>query len=280
MLSDVSSRSQDSIREHRIRTSRIALNAREVGQGPVAIFMHGITAVGAVWDPVLDKVKGALRAVAIDQRGHGLSEKPASGYAAKDFSEDVLALIEMLGGGPAILVGHSLGARNGVVAATLRPDLVRCVIAIDFAPYIETEVLDTLAVRVNGGDRAFASQQEVEDYLQNRYLKLPPDAVRRRAEHGYHAVGGHIRPLADPGAMSQTADGLRDDLEPAFRAVTRPVLLVRGAQSKLLSAEAFAKTQQLRPDMPTLVVEDADHYVPEEAPDVIANAILDFARKH
>jgi 2-(acetamidomethylene)succinate hydrolase len=267
------------IREHRVETARIAFNVREIGQGPVAIFLHGITAVGAVWDPILLKVRNSFRAIGVDQRGHGLSDKPASGYTANDYSQDVIALIEALDSGPAVVVGHSLGARNGVVAATLRPDLIRSVIAVDFTPYIETEVFDALESRVNGGDRAFETQRDIEEYLRNRYTRLPPDAIRRRAQHAYRALGDHFRPLADPGAMAATASGLREELESSFRSVERPVLMVRGAESKLVSAAALARTRVLRPDMPALVVENTDHYVPEEAPDEIAAAILDFVSK-
>lgn len=277
MLSATAAGQSISIREHRIDTGRITLNAREAGHGPLTIFLHGITANGAVWDPVVNKVSGSLRAIALDQRGHGKSDKPADAYTATDYALDIVALVEALGCGSAIVVGHSLGARNGVVAATLRPELIKGVVAVDFTPYIETEVFESLESRVNGGDRAFHSQEEIEAYLQDRYAKLPADAVKRRAIHGYTRVGDHFRPLADASAMSQTASGLREDLIPAFQKVCRPVLIVRGAQSKLVSQAALAATRQLRPDMTTLVVDHADHYVPEEAAEVIAAAVLGFA---
>jgi len=268
------------IREHRIQTARVALNVREAGSGPVAIFLHGITAIGAVWDPVIDRLAVSFRAIGVDQRGHGLSDKPPSSYSADELSDDVIALVEALGSGPAVVVGHSLGARNAVVAATRRPDMIHSVVAVDFTPFIEDEVFDSLESRVNGGDRDFASRQEVEDYLHNRYPLLPRDAVKRRAKHGYVAWGEALRPLADPAAMAATARGLREDLVPAFTAVRTPVLLIRGAQSKLVSAAALEKTQSLRPDMPTLVVPNTDHYVPEEDPDTVASAVIDFAGKH
>jgi 2-(acetamidomethylene)succinate hydrolase len=269
--------SHPDIREHRVETKRLTLNARELGAGPVAIFLHGITAVGAVWDPVLARLAGNFRAIAVDQRGHGLSDKPAQGYGAADFSDDLLALIEALGEGPAVVVGHSLGARNAVVAATRRPDLIRSVIAVDFTPYIETDVLDSLESRVNGGDRLFHSTDAIEAYLHDRYPRMPADAVKRRAKHAYRAVAAGFRPLADPAAMAATAKGLREDLESAFRSIDRPVLVVRGAESKLVSEAALARTRALRPDMPALVVENTDHYVPEEDPDTVASAIVRFA---
>jgi 2-(acetamidomethylene)succinate hydrolase len=266
-----------SLHDHRVDTGRITLNVREAGHGPLAIFMHGITANAAVWDPVLDELQRSFRVVSMDQRGHGQSDKPPSGYSGAEFGQDVISLIEVLDGGPALLVGHSLGARNAIVAAVARPELVSGVVAVDFTPFIEPAVFDSLEARVRGGDRPFPSREAVADYLSERYPRMPADAVWRRVTHGYREVQGQYRPLADPEAMVQTANSLREDLEPATRDVRRPVLMVRGAHSNLVSAAAFERTLRLRPDFSQLVVADADHYVPEEAPSVVSKAVLGFA---
>jgi 2-(acetamidomethylene)succinate hydrolase len=257
----------------------VVLNVREIGEGPVAIFLHGITSNAAVWDPQILALKDSLRCIAVDQRGHGLSDKPDTGYGAKDLAGDIVALIRSLNAGPAFIVGHSLGARNAV-EAVMAPDLVRGVVAIDFTPYIETEVLDQLAARVNGGDRLFESRKQIEEYLHGRYPLMPSQAVSVRAASAYIEVPGGLRPLASPKAMTQTAEGLREDLIPAFRSISRPTLIVRGALSKLVSAAALEKTRKLRPDLPVVVVDGVDHYVNEEAPEVMTKAIRDFASKN
>ena len=266
-----------SFKEHRVATRGITLNVREAGQGPLIVFLHGITANAAVWDPVLALLQDTFHVVAVDQRGHGQSDKPAQGYGAAAYAQDVIDLVDALGGGPAIVVGHSLGARNGVEAAATQASQVAGVVAVDFTPFIEPEVLETLEARVRGGDRSFSSREEIIDYLAGRYPLMPRDALERRATHGYREEGGVLRARADPAAMAATAAGLRDDFEPAVARVAKPVLLVRGAESKLVSAAAFARTLALRPDLPSLVVPGTDHYVPEEAPAAIADAVRGFA---
>ena len=153
---------------------------------------------------------------------------------------------------------------------------MRSVVAIDFTPFIETEVFDALEARVNGGDQVFADRAAVEAYLSNRYVNIPAPAIRVRAESGYRAVEGGLRPHAAPHAMAETARGLRQDLAPVYRALTRPLLLVRGGESKLVSADALAKTSALRPDLPVVVVPGADHYVNEVAPEITLKAIVNF----
>lgn len=266
----------DQLISRRIETGRIALNVREGGGGPSLLFFHGITSNSAVFTPLMARLSDRFTTIAVDQRGHGLSDKPESGYEANDYADDIAALIRTLDRGPAILVGHSLGARNSVTAAARYPELVRSVIAIDFTPYIETEALDALETRVNAGSRLFDDLKSVEAYLAARYPNIPAEAIRIRAESGYEKVDDGFRPLASPSAMAQTAKGLRADLTQAYRDVTKPVLIVRGEQSKLVSPAALAKTSRLRPDLPVVVVPDADHYVNETAPEITLKAITNF----
>src|SRR5581483_2310874 len=187
---------QPEIRVYRIDTGRITLSVREIGAGPPAIFLHGITSNSGVFEPLLLGLRGHFRCIAVDQRGHGLSDKPGTGYGARDYTNDLVALIKILNTGPAMIVGHSLGARNAIELAATAPDLVERAIVIDFTPYIEKEALDALETRVTAGDRLFSSRREIENYLQERYPLMPPNAIRRRAVSGYHEVEGGFRPLA------------------------------------------------------------------------------------
>lgn len=263
-------------RSRRIDTGRIVLNVREGGTGPLMLFCHGITANSAVFPPLMAGFSDRFTTIAIDQRGHGLSDKPDTGYDASDYADDIAALIKTLGMGRAILVGHSLGARNSATVAVKFPDLVRSVIAIDFTPYIENEVFDALEARVNAGSRPFQDILAVEEYLSNRYPNIPADAIKVRAESGYQQTDDGLRPLASPSAMAQTAIGLRADLVPVYTEVRRPVLIVRGEVSKLVSEAALAKTSRLRPDLPVVVVPGADHYVNEVSPEITLRAITNF----
>ena len=266
----------DEFASRRIDCGGVALNVVEAGQGPLMLFFHGITANGAVFGPMTRQLQDRFTTVAVDQRGHGLSDKPDTGYEAADFARDIAGLIRALDRGPAILIGHSLGSRNSVTAAADYPDLVRSVVAIDFTPYIESEVFDALEERVNAGDRSFPDLDAVETYLAGRYPNIPAPAIRIRAESGYRRTDDGWRPHASPAAMAQTARGLRADLTDAYRRVKRPVLLIRGADSRLVSAEALARTSALRPDLPVVVAPGADHYVNETAPDIVLKAITNF----
>lgn len=225
-----------------------------------------------MFEPVAELLASRFRIVSIDQRGHGRAPKPRSGYSGQDYARDIARLAEE----KTLLIGHSLGARNALVAGHRYPEKVAAVVAIDFTPFIEPEVFDALEERVNGGARDFASLEEVRAYLRNRYPRLPDDAIARRAQHGYERVKGKWRALAAPAAMRATCAGLRENLEGTLKNIRVPVLLLRGKDSKLVSPAAWEKTKALRPDIRAQEIPGADHYVPEEQPAAVAAAILDF----
>jgi 2-(acetamidomethylene)succinate hydrolase len=255
----------------------VTLHAVAMGRGPLAILLHGITANAYIFLPLMERLADHFHLVSVDMRGHGRSSKPATGYAAKNYADDIEALIRHLGGGPALLIGHALGARDAFVAGARDNGLVAGIVAIDFAPFIDEQVFVALGQRIANGNRAFADRDAIAAALSERYPMTPPDAIQRRVTYGYRAVEGGWRPLAESGAMVETAAGMRESFEAAFTSLKVPTLLIRGAESKFISLEVWARTKALRPDMRFVELPNADHYAAEEIPGAIAGEILSFA---
>ncbi|TPW77414.1 alpha/beta fold hydrolase [Schumannella soli] len=243
------------------------------GRGPAVVLLHGTSANHAVWQPIAEQLAGEATVISLDQRGHGRSSKPASGYGGDDFADDVLTVLDALGIDRAIVAGHSMGARNAWVLASRAPERVSGVVAVDYTPWVETEVLDDLQVRVAGGDRVFRDPSEIEHYLQQRYPRMPHDAVARRAAWGYALGADGWHPLAAPDALRQLVDGLRTPWEDEFHAVTQPMTAIRGVDSRVVSPAAWLAAQAARPGDRWVDAEDADHYVPEELPALVAAEI-------
>jgi 2-(acetamidomethylene)succinate hydrolase len=268
--------------QRRRKLSGIELCTFEAGSGAPIVFLHGITANARVWDPVVEHLADRFRCIAVDQRGHGRSAKPnGDGYLAENYARDVADLIADLGLASAVLVGHSLGARNAIVAGATYPDRVSAVVAIDYVPFLSPAVFDELDRRVGGtADATFATMDEVRRSLRARYPHHGPRAIEIRAEHGHSRTpDGRIAPLADPRAIRATLLGLRADLAPALRAIRVPTLLIRGVESALVGEAAWQQTREFRPDLPAAVVAGADHYVPEVCPFETAELIAAFADK-
>ena len=226
-----------------------------------------------MWEPVAEDLAATHQVICVDQRGHGRSDKPDSGYRASDFTDDVVMLLDALGITSAVIAGHSLGARNAWVFAARYPERTDGVVCIDYTPWVSGHALDQLAQRVAGGDQVFPDAESIRAYLANRYPRLPEDAVERRARWGYtqNAAGGWV-PLASPQALTQLVDGFREPWEAEFRAIACPATHLRGVDSAFVGDDSWAYAQQVRP-RDRWVEGPADHYVPEERPELVADAI-------
>jgi 2-(acetamidomethylene)succinate hydrolase len=255
----------------RTRGAEVDLAFRVRGSGPAIVLLHGTSANHAVWEPVAEALAPHSTVIALDQRGHGRSDKPARGYTGPDFAADVITVLDALGIDRAIIGGHSLGGRNAWLVGALHPDRVRGIVAVDYTPYVEETVLDDLAVRVAGGYRAFPDPAAIEDYIRGRYPRILRGAVERRARWGYAPrADGQWWPLADPDAMQQLIEGFRTPWDAEFRAVAAPMTSLRGVDSRIVSEAAWAAAVAERPGDRWVVVDDADHYIPEEHPDLVA----------
>lgn len=103
--------------------SGIRLHYVEVGpdDGPAVIMLHGLSDSSFSFSRVLPLMPAHLRIVAVDQRGHGDSDRPSSGYSMDAFASDLLALMDALLIDRATVVGHSMGSFVARAAAEKAP---------------------------------------------------------------------------------------------------------------------------------------------------------------
>jgi pimeloyl-ACP methyl ester carboxylesterase len=89
--------------------SGLALSYAMQGEesGPVVVLLPGPTDSWRSYEPVLRWLPLSLRSIAVSPRGHGDSDKPASGYRVEDFAADVVPLLDGLGIERAVVAGHS-----------------------------------------------------------------------------------------------------------------------------------------------------------------------------
>ena len=91
-------------------------------QQPV-ILLHGLASTSRIWDFVAPLLDNSLRVLAIDQRGHGMSDKPDHGYDFNNISKDLHRFIEELQLESPIIIGHSWGGSVALEYSVLYPDI-------------------------------------------------------------------------------------------------------------------------------------------------------------
>jgi pimeloyl-ACP methyl ester carboxylesterase len=111
----------------------VRLHARDWGgSGQAVVLLHGLASNARIWDGVASRLAGAgLRVVALDQRGHGDSGQPGSGYDFGSLGRDLAAALTALGVERPVLAGHSWGAHVALEYAAGRPGAVAGLALVD-----------------------------------------------------------------------------------------------------------------------------------------------------
>jgi pimeloyl-ACP methyl ester carboxylesterase len=123
----------DAAHSQEVRTGGVRLHVRRWPGGPNgALLIHGLASSSHIWDLVAPRLgEMGVEPVAYDQRGHGLSTKPSSGYGFERTVADAAAVIRAAGLRRPIVVGHSWGANVALELAVRRPRLVSGAILLD-----------------------------------------------------------------------------------------------------------------------------------------------------
>ncbi len=114
-----------------VNANGISLHIVEAGDGPLVLLLHGFPEFWWSWRHQLTALSDAgFRAVAVDLRGYGATDKPPRGYDSVTLSADVAGLIRALGERDAAIVGHDWGGHLAWSLAAMHPDSVRRIAAI------------------------------------------------------------------------------------------------------------------------------------------------------
>lgn len=197
------------------------------GDSPI-VLIHGWCSDSTDWVDQISAFAGNARVVTFDLRGHGHSERTASGYGSAELAEDVIAVLDHLGLSSSHLVGHSLGGIIANLVAVRRPDLARSVLLIDPA-YGQPEEWEG-QVRATIGDPASADSPEraaVAADLEPQVHNSVTSARRIRRRLQALALGPEVVWPTYAGMWCGTdAPGLRPQTERAIRERRQPALCI------------------------------------------------------
>jgi pimeloyl-ACP methyl ester carboxylesterase len=98
---------------------------------PAILLVHGLASNARIWDLLAPLLAPNFRLVAIDQRGHGFSDKPDDGYGLATIAGDLAGAIVALGWSRPLVVGHSWGANVALQLAADHPDLPAGIVLLD-----------------------------------------------------------------------------------------------------------------------------------------------------
>lgn len=251
---------------------------RGPSDGPPVVLLHGFPQSPAAFDLVAPRLHAeGLRTLAPTQRGYAATARPRRrrDYAVAETAADVLALLDAAGLDRAHLVGHDWGAAPVWQLAATAPDRV-----------VTATVLSTPHPRAMGA--ALLHGQALRSwYMAFFQLPLLPERRAHRSLGDTLAGSGlpdrfvseYTAALAAPGAATGAINWYRGlpFSRPAAGPTRVPTTYIWGRSDFALGRWAAERTaDHVAPGVPYRFLEvDAGHWLPETAPDVVADAIID-----
>jgi pimeloyl-ACP methyl ester carboxylesterase len=238
-----------------------SLRVDDGGSGELAVlFVHAFGGNTTHWSAQLEHLRQKRRAVALDLRGHGLSEAPADGdYRMESLTGDIDAVVNMIGLHRFVLVGHSMGGSVVIAYAGLHPERVAGLVLVDTGnPKQIPEDQKREYVRALESD-AYAGV--MESYFEEILAGSAPGVQEK--------IMGEIRSMSKEVAVPLVKEQLRFDPVTALNRYYGPRLAVVTPANDMPYS-----LHNLLPDFPHVVMTGTSHWLQLDKPEEF-NYILD-----
>jgi pimeloyl-ACP methyl ester carboxylesterase len=249
---------------------------------PPVICLPGLTRNARDFAGLAQRIAGDWRVVCVELRGRGDSDyaKETSTYDLRQYIEDVRLLLDEQAIARFVAVGTSLGGLMTMGFATAEPDRIAGALLNDIGPVLEREGLDAIRERVGQG-RSFPTWMHAARALEETHGPAFPDyavtdwlAMAKRLMTLTSSTGRIVfdydMNIAEPFAAVDP-DALPPDLWPGVDALAgRPVALLRGELSTLLSQATFEKMGRRLPQADAVTVPRVGHAPTLDEPEAVS----------
>ena len=242
------------------------------GRGKTVLCIHGITANCRCWDVMAEVLSPGYRILAMDLRGRGHSEAPASGYSIEHHCRDILAVLDDLGVDNAVIMGHSLGAFIGLAFAAEYSDRVDRLILVDGAGKLSQEQFDHVFAAIKPSlDRLGRILPSADAYIElmksSPYIHPWSSAIEGYYLYELEEVEGGVRCNIDPAHIQMEAENVRK-VEPDmfYSKIHCKVLILKATEGiishndLLLPEPVVDRMEKEIPNAKRFDVEGVNHY--------------------
>jgi len=259
------------------------------------IFVHANGFNALTYRSVLAPLAERLHVLAIDQQGHGRSPQRVASESRSSwilFRDDLVALLDRIGGGPLLLSGHSMGGTASVMAAAEQPakvkglalfdpvimplDLGRRVAAGEAPPLSQSP----LAIGAARRRAVYASRQEAFDRYKGRgaFTTWPDEALADYVEDGFRdRPDGQVELACAPDWEAANFSSHQHDPWAPLHAIRAPVKIFRASEGSTCSADSAGPFVADNLNFSVETVPGTSHFLPIERPGLVRETILAMA---
>jgi pimeloyl-ACP methyl ester carboxylesterase len=265
-----------------VRINGLTLHYLDWGppDAPPVVLLHGITGHARVWDHLAERLVPGRRVLALDQRGHGDSDPaPDDDYRVGTMADDLAAFAGSLKLDRFALLGHSMGGRIAIQYAAAHAARLERLVIVDIGPDIALAGLQRVRNLMAHAPERIESEEWAVEYIRRANPLQDPDLLRARVRHGLRrGPDGELTWKYAKGLRDMMREGRRDavDLWEPLPRIPCPTLVIRGAESDILTAEVAKKMTERLPDGRLVEIPGAGHTVPADRPEDFVRHVRAF----
>jgi pimeloyl-ACP methyl ester carboxylesterase len=247
------------------------------GEGEPVVFVHGFPTSSHLWHQVVPLVPKGHRVVVLDLLGYGRSDPPADGDALsiRAHGERLLALLDALGINYPTIVGHDLGGGIGQWLAVKHPARVSRLCLIDSVAFDAWPGHEVKLARAT---------MPLTRFLPATWMLsvLRADLLRGfvASDRGAHSIEQYVLPFTSDagrdvlvGHLAALDSAETKALEPRLKDIVSPTTILWGAEDPFLPKALGTRLAELIPGASLEIIPHVRHFVPEEAPERVAEAL-------
>ncbi|MEW6129534.1 MAG: alpha/beta hydrolase [Acidobacteriota bacterium] len=257
--------------------SGVKIHYASIGQGPLIVMIHGFPDFWYTWRDQMAALSANYQAVAIDQRGYNLSDKPkgVENYDIKFLVSDVAAVIKHLGKDKAIIVGHDWGGFVAWSFAMAMPDMTEKLIILNLPhPRGLARELATNPKQQQNSAYARAFQKEgAEKQLTAEGLARWVKDPKAREKYIEAFKRSDFEAMLNYYKRNYPREPYQEDPSPVIK-IKMPVLLIHGLSDTALLAGALNNTWEwVEKDLTLVTIPGAGHFVQQDASEMVTKSI-------
>lgn len=247
------------------------------------VFLHGLMGYGFNWRRIASGLEANDISLVFDQRGHGKSWKPLTGYSPQDYAEDLELIAREIGWDRFYLVGHSMGGRNALMYGARFPERVIKLVIEDIGPEESASATNYYTRLLGSIPTPFPTKLAAKEYFMNDFPKSPLAGRSPQTLGAY--LYSNIIDLPDGTAdwrfsrtsiLASVAEGRAKDHWAELKSLSMPTLLVRGQNSNDLSQEVYEQMLAANSNLQGVVIPNAGHWAHSDQPQAFLEALLAF----
>lgn len=247
------------------------------------VFLHGLMGYAQNWRRISLAFESTHHILVFDQRGHGRSFHPESGYSPEHYAEDLYLILKELNWTDIDLVGHSMGGRNALHFTHKYPEMVHRLVIEDIGPNSDARAIDRIKKLIEMVPTPFKQKAEARHFFMQEFEQKAHAYPQAKSLGQYFYANLEVKAdgttdwrFSKKAIEMSLEEGRTVERWGEIENLYTPCLLVRGERSPDLPRDVFEEVLRRNSRIKGVEIEDSGHWVHFDQPERFISEVRNF----